>query len=107
MRPLVTLAVVLDGSGFSRKSRIFAGNIGEAETLQEMIEALADTDPVAKGSQSEIPWEQRPTVVMDAGITTQENIEGGALRVCPQYFGFLCPIFCKNPIKGTIEHRAA
>jgi len=50
--------VVLDGSGFSRKSRIFAGNIGEAETLQEMIEALADTDPVAKGRQSEIPCDK-------------------------------------------------
>jgi len=73
--PLVTLALVLDGSGFSRKSRIFAGNVGEAKTLQEMIEALADTDPVVQGRQSEIPWEQRPTVVMDAGIATKENVD--------------------------------
>jgi len=32
--PLVTLALVLDGSGFSRRSRIFPGNVSEPDTLQ-------------------------------------------------------------------------
>jgi len=35
--PLVTLAVMLDSSGFVRKSEIFDGNVGEATTFKEMI----------------------------------------------------------------------
>lgn len=39
--PLVTLAVVLDGSGFVRRSRVFAGNASEPQTLQEMLADLS------------------------------------------------------------------
>ena len=38
--PLVTLALVLDGSGFPRRSEVFAGNASEPQTLSEMIENL-------------------------------------------------------------------
>ena len=31
--PLVTLGLVLDGSGFIRRSRVFAGNVSEDSTL--------------------------------------------------------------------------
>jgi transposase len=41
--PLVTLALVLDGSGFPRMSRVFAGNASEPATLQEMINGLNAT----------------------------------------------------------------
>jgi len=59
--PLVTLALVLDASGFPKKSEVFEGNISEPKTLEEMLHRLeAGT---------------KPTVVMDAGIATQENIE--------------------------------
>lgn len=58
--PLVTLAVVLDGSGFMRTSRVFAGNASEPKTLQEMLTGLA-TPPGA-------------TIVMDAGIATEDNL---------------------------------
>jgi hypothetical protein len=58
--PLVTLAVVLDGSGFVRRSRVFAGNASEPQTLQDMLTGL--TAP--KGA----------AVVMDAGIATEENL---------------------------------
>lgn len=58
--PLVTLAVVLDGSGFVRRSRVFAGNASEPQTLQEMLAALA----APKGA----------AVVMDAGIATEANL---------------------------------
>jgi hypothetical protein len=37
---LVTLALVLDGSGFPKKSHIFKGNIAEAGTLESMLEVL-------------------------------------------------------------------
>ena len=59
--PLVTLALVLDSSGFPRKSQIFPGNASEPQTLQEMLQALDGR----KGS----------TVVLDAGIATEENIQ--------------------------------
>src|SRR5665647_2810487 len=58
--PLVTLAVVLDGSGFVRRSRVFAGNASEPQTLQGMLAGLA----TPKGA----------AVVMDAGIATEENL---------------------------------
>ena len=88
--PLVTLALVLDSSGFSRRSRIYPGNISEPTTLQQMIENLRS--PVEPGKQqgheageqkesSEITSQQAmdlrtpPTIVMDAGIASQENID--------------------------------
>lgn len=58
--PLVTLAVVLDGSGFVRRSRVFAGNASEPQTLQEMLAGLS----APKGA----------AVVMDAGIATEANL---------------------------------
>jgi hypothetical protein len=58
--PLVTLAVVLDGSGFVRRSRVFAGNASEPQTLQDMLTGLA----APKGT----------AVVMDAGIATEANL---------------------------------
>ena len=59
--PLVTLGVVLDGSGFPRRSKIFSGNASEPATLQEMLTSLTQS-------------ESRPLIVMDAGIATEENI---------------------------------
>jgi transposase len=61
--PLVTLALVLDASGFPKRSEIFAGNISEPATLARMIGKLASghTEPA-------------PTVVLDAGIASEENI---------------------------------
>ena len=58
--PLVTLAMALDGSGFARRSRVFAGNASEPATLKEMLTGL--------GAPS------GATVVMDAGIATEANL---------------------------------
>lgn len=58
--PLVTLGLVLDVSGFPRQSRIFEGNVSEAETLETMLETLGATT----GS----------IIVMDAGIATEANL---------------------------------
>ncbi|MBW8831642.1 MAG: hypothetical protein JF606_19920, partial [Burkholderiales bacterium] len=38
--PLVTLAMALDGSGFPRRSRVFAGNASEPATLKDMLTGL-------------------------------------------------------------------
>ena len=59
--PLVTLGLVLDGSGFPRKSQIFPGNASEPETLQLMLQGLEGRS----GS----------TVILDAGIASEENIQ--------------------------------
>ncbi len=64
--PLVTLALVLDSSGFPKRSHVFEGNVSEAATLAEMINELQSTG---------ISTIQKPTVVMDAGIATQDNID--------------------------------
>lgn len=87
--PLVTLALVLDGSGFSRRSRIFPGNVSEPGTLQQMIERLCTPeDPgqsqevehsepaegAQESSQQALDLRDPPTIVMDAGIATEKNV---------------------------------
>ena len=61
---LVTLGLVLDGDGFPKKSKIFAGNASEPLTLKEMLSEFADKNA-----------ENKATVVMDAGIASEENIQ--------------------------------
>ena len=58
--PLLTLGMVLDGSGFVRRSKTFAGNVSEGTTLEAM---LAGLDAPAGAM-----------VVMDAGIATEANL---------------------------------
>ena len=64
--PLVTLGLVLDSSGFPRRSHVYKGNVNEPKTLSEMIRGLE------KGGTS---TGRKPTVVMDAGIATEDNID--------------------------------
>jgi len=58
--PLLTLGLVLDGSGFIRRSKTFAGNVSEGTTLEEMLKGL-NAPPGA-------------LVIMDAGIATEANL---------------------------------
>ena len=58
--PLLTLGLVLDASGFVRRSQVFAGNVREHHTLAEMLEAL--NAPRAA------------LVVMDRGIATEDRL---------------------------------
>ncbi len=59
--PLMTLGLVLDGSGFARRSQLFPGNVSEPQTLETMLDSL-------NGDKTH-------TVVMDAGIATEANIQ--------------------------------
>jgi transposase len=59
--PLVTLGLVLDGSGFVRRSKTFAGNVLEGSTLAGMLTGLGAPP--------------RAMVIMDAGIATEANID--------------------------------
>jgi len=61
--PLVTLALVLDGSGFPKRSAVFEGNVSEPKTLEQLLQRLLAT-PGTTGS----------AVVLDAGIASAENI---------------------------------
>jgi transposase len=58
--PLVTLGLVLDGSGFVRCSKMFDGNVAEGQTLEVMLTGLS-APPGA-------------LVVMDRGIATEANL---------------------------------
>jgi len=66
--PLVTLGLVLDMNGFPKKSRIFEGNISEPKTLQTMICSLTSRE----SSEDSL---LKPTIVLDAGVATEENIQ--------------------------------
>lgn len=58
--PLLTLGLVLDGSGFVRRSKTFAGNVAEGATLETMLSGLG----ALPGAM----------VIMDAGIATEANL---------------------------------
>ena len=58
--PLLTLGLVLDGSGFVRRSQVFTGNVREDSTLAAMLTALRA--PVGA------------LVVLDRGIATEANV---------------------------------
>jgi transposase len=58
--PLVTLGLVLDGSGFVRRSEVFDGNVAEGHTLETMLTGLNAPDGAL--------------VVMDRGIATEKNL---------------------------------
>lgn len=61
--PLITLALVVDAYGFPKRSKILEGNISEPDTLFTVLEQLGAIDPAAP-----------KTVVIDAGIATEENL---------------------------------
>ena len=64
--PLLTLGLVLDGSGFVRRSEVFSGAVNEDRTLASMLGALgAPADAL---------------VVMDAGIATTAGLGANASR---------------------------
>ena len=58
--PLLTLGLVLDGSGFVRRSQTFAGNVSEDVTLPLMLDGLGAPHGAL--------------VIMDAGIATEANL---------------------------------
>jgi len=72
--PIVTFGLVLDSSGFPKRSKVFAGNASEPKTLKEMIKGLRETSAPQEDGQQRLFEKEKPTVVMDAGIATEDNI---------------------------------
>jgi transposase len=60
-RPLITLGLVIDEWGFAKRSQFFAGAVDEPGSLKQMLSGLE----AQEGS----------TVIVDAGIATEENLE--------------------------------
>lgn len=60
--PLLTLGLVLDGSGFVRRSEVFAGNVQEAQTLEGMLKGFQAPDGAL--------------VVMDRGLPPRRTWSG-------------------------------
>ena len=58
--PLLTLGLILDGSGFVQRSRVFDGNAVEGRTLETMLTDLSAPSGAL--------------VVMDRGIATEANL---------------------------------
>jgi transposase len=76
--PLLTLALMIDEDGFPKWSRVLAGNISEPKTVAEFLKGL-------KGRQLSLS-EPAATVVIDAGIATEETLE--AIR--GEGFHYIC-----------------
>ena len=60
---LITLGLVMNEHGFLIKTSILPGNATEPQTLQQMIENLSVQNNLFK-----------PTVILDAGISSEENL---------------------------------
>ena len=63
---LVTLALVTNSEGFVKYSKIYRGNISDSTTLKQTVEDLsANTSTTYR----------KPIVVIDAGISTEDNLK--------------------------------
>ncbi len=66
---LVSLALVVDHRGLAIYSEIYEGNISEPRTLDDVVKSVLELDTGSLFSQIS------PTVVMDRGIATKQNLE--------------------------------
>ena len=67
--PLISFSLVVDSRGFPVASRIGPGNQSEPETLPQALDRLETLSGL-----SVFPGAPKPTLVMDRGIATRENI---------------------------------
>jgi len=63
---LIVLAAVINQEGFLKYTNIFEGNIADSKTLETIIDSLDKQTSFVN---------RKPTVVMDAGISTQDNLK--------------------------------
>ncbi len=63
---LLTLGLVIDGKGFPKTSHVFSGSQSEPQTLLDMVTTLRQQDPTTT---------HKPTVVLDAGLATDDNLD--------------------------------
>ena len=83
-RPLVVLGMIYDGSGFALAHKTFAGNTNDGKSLLGMVEELKkcnrpdldsqDNEAQMELDEQEVCAEIKTLVVVDAGISTGENL---------------------------------
>ena len=73
-RPLVTLGLVVDELGFIKTSKILPGNVSEPKTLLDALQSLQDEEIVVRETEEADIQKRGITVIMDAGIATEENL---------------------------------
>lgn len=61
----ITLGLMADQDGFVKRSQYYAGNISEPKTFEDVLSGL---EPYKNDNQ-------RPVIVMDAGIATETNLK--------------------------------
>jgi hypothetical protein len=62
---LIVLALVVNTEGFIKYSQLFEGNLTDSKSLLRIIEEL---------STRTSSMQRKPTIVMDAGIATEDNV---------------------------------
>ena len=67
--PLLTLGLVLDASGFVKRSQVFAGNAVEARTLEAMLKGLAGPESGAGGDGSGHCHRREPRLAQGARLS--------------------------------------
>jgi len=65
--PLVALALVVDATGFPVYSRVYEGNQSEPKTLADVLKELKKLNGIFLDGR-------KPTLIMDRGIATTDNI---------------------------------
>ena len=63
--PLVTLSLTVDEEGFPKQSKVWEGNVSEPDTLEDVLLGL---------KKEENLFSSQRTIVMDAGIATEDNV---------------------------------
>jgi transposase len=66
---LLVLALCINTDGFIRYSSILEGNTADPKSLPDMVDKLMAENP------ADAPADQKVLVVMDAGISTKENLD--------------------------------
>lgn len=69
--PLVVFTAVINAEGFIRHSRVYEGNKADPKSLEDMLADLEKSYPVI---HSKVQAKAKPTVIMDAGIATEDNL---------------------------------
>lgn len=90
---LIGLALAIDSLGFVRYSKIYKGNIGEPETFKTMLDDVASQLYSTK---------EKAVVVMDAGISTEENLE----CISQRGYDYVCVSRSKPTQYSTISEQA-
>ena len=65
----VVIGLVLDGEGFPKAHEVFTGNTKDENSLAGMLDSLDCRTAGAAG------WPSQPTVIMDRGLATDDNLK--------------------------------